>query len=163
MALLCKNLKQCMWCQWHRTHDLQMILAALAAFKENIYQKHVCPRIFLPTTTKNWHRMNYFCAQKLIISRRIRSRIQNGFGPWIRSQGVLIDLKTEGQKSHDTVPLNYLYCLKKSWWCRIGVSSISLVKQYFKCNFVSEKNIIIHKPLRSHSSPLPAVVYQLTY
>jgi hypothetical protein len=25
-----------------------MILAALAAFKENIYQKHVCPRIFLP-------------------------------------------------------------------------------------------------------------------
>jgi hypothetical protein len=36
-----------------RSHDRQMMTAALAAFKGNIYQKRVCTRIVLPHIYKN--------------------------------------------------------------------------------------------------------------
>jgi hypothetical protein len=35
-----------------------------------------------------------------------RSRMQNGFRPWIRALGGLFGEKTKGVKSHDTVPLS---------------------------------------------------------
>jgi hypothetical protein len=46
-----------------------------------------------------------FCVRKSIISRRIRSRIQKGFSPWIRGPGKK-KTKIEGRKSRDTVTLN---------------------------------------------------------
>jgi hypothetical protein len=63
-----KNLK-CMRCQWHRMHsacgvndtackilyrmrDRRTIRTALAAFKGNIYQTHVCSELSYPTTKK---------------------------------------------------------------------------------------------------------------
>jgi hypothetical protein len=49
-----------MWCHWHRWHRCM--------------QGH-------------WQRMHDFCVRKSIISRRMRSRIQKGFSPWIRGQG----------------------------------------------------------------------------
>jgi hypothetical protein len=45
-----------------------------------------------------WHRMHDFCVRKSIISRRIGSRIQQGFSPWIRVQGVLFDEKNRSSK-----------------------------------------------------------------
>jgi hypothetical protein len=49
--------------------------------------------------------MHDFRVRKSITSQQIRSRIQKGFSPLIRAQGVLNDEKIEGQKSHDTVTL----------------------------------------------------------
>jgi hypothetical protein len=37
-----------------------------------------------------WHRMHYFLVRKSIIYRRIRSRIQKGFNPWIRGPGGIV-------------------------------------------------------------------------
>jgi hypothetical protein len=49
--------------------------------------------------------MHDFCVLKLIISRRIRSRIQKALSRESGAQGVLFNEKTEGRKSRDTVPL----------------------------------------------------------
>jgi hypothetical protein len=49
----------------------------------------------------HWHRMHDFCVRKSIISRRIRSRIQKGFSPWI-----CLMKKNRGRKPLDTIPLN---------------------------------------------------------
>jgi hypothetical protein len=38
----------------------------------------------------HWHRMHDFCIRKSITSRRIRSRIQKGFSPWIRGPGGIV-------------------------------------------------------------------------
>jgi hypothetical protein len=38
----------------------------------------------------HWHRSHDFCVRKSIISRRIRSRIQKDFSPWIRGPGGII-------------------------------------------------------------------------
>jgi hypothetical protein len=87
-------------------HGRRMIRTALAAFKGNIYQKHV-PELSYPTSTKyinleglpnkkilcmwcHWHRMHDFFVRKSIISCRIRSRIQKGFSPWIRGPGGIV-------------------------------------------------------------------------
>jgi hypothetical protein len=52
----------------------------------------------------HWHRMHDFCVRKSIISRRIRSRIQKDFIPWIRGQGGIVLCKNRGSTSHDSVP-----------------------------------------------------------
>jgi hypothetical protein len=56
----------------------------------------------------HWHRMHVFCVRKSIITRRIRSRIQNGFSPESGVQGYCLMKKTEGRKSRDNVPLNLI-------------------------------------------------------
>jgi hypothetical protein len=68
---------------------------------KNIY----VPELSYPTTKKfinglpikkfscmrcHWHRMHDFCVRKSIITRRIRSRIQKGFSPWIRGPGGIV-------------------------------------------------------------------------
>jgi hypothetical protein len=111
---------------WHRLHDRRTIRTALAAFKRNIYQKHIhVPELSYPTIKKyinlkglpnkkcscmrcHWHRMHDFRVRKSIISRRIRSRIQKGFSPWISGPGGIVWWKTEGRKSRDTVPLTLI-------------------------------------------------------
>jgi hypothetical protein len=55
----------------------------------------------------HWYRMHDFCVRKSIISRRIRSRVQKGFSPWIRGPGGIVWWKTKGRKSRDTVSLNW--------------------------------------------------------
>jgi hypothetical protein len=91
---------RCMQGHWHRRHDRRTIRTALASFKGNIYQKHICSRIVLPHSKKyinlnwlpnkkfscmrcQWLCKHDFCVRKSSISRRIRSRIQKGFRPWI--------------------------------------------------------------------------------
>jgi hypothetical protein len=124
---------------WHRMHDRRTIRTSLAAFKGNINQKHICSRIVLPHHYKkyinlkglpnkkfsfmrcHWHRMHDFCVRKSSISRRIRSRIQKGFRPWIRGPGgIILWKKTEGRKSLDTVPLNAANSDPTSWKCGLG-------------------------------------------
>jgi hypothetical protein len=61
----------------------------------------------------HWHHMHDFCVRKSIISRRIRSRIQKGFSPWIRE--VFFDEKTGGWKSRDTVPLRDPWQARLEW------------------------------------------------
>jgi hypothetical protein len=46
----------------------------------------------------HWHRMQDFCVQKSIISRRIRSRNQNGFIPWLRGPGYCLMKKNQRLK-----------------------------------------------------------------
>jgi hypothetical protein len=74
------------------------------SLKKNIYLKGL-PNKKCSCMRCHWRHMHDFCVRKSIISRRIRSRIQKGFTPWIRAQGLLFDEKTEGRKSRDTVPL----------------------------------------------------------
>jgi hypothetical protein len=99
---------------WHRMHDRWTIRTALAAFKGNIYQKHICSRIVLPHHQKkyinlkglpnkkcscmrcHWNRIHDFSVRKSIISRRIRSRIQKARESG--AQGVLFDEKNRGSK-----------------------------------------------------------------
>jgi hypothetical protein len=68
-------------------YDRRTIRSALAAFSGNIYQKRVCTRIvlfkFKGAILQNNFRacsgMHDFCVRISIISRIIRSRIQNIF------------------------------------------------------------------------------------
>jgi hypothetical protein len=118
-AMVCKKIKNACGVIdtaskiWHRMHDRRTIRTALAG---NIYQKHLCSRIVLPTTKKyinlkglpnkkfscmrcHWHRMHDFYVRKSIKSQRIRSRIKKGFSPWIRGPGGIIWWKkTRGSK-----------------------------------------------------------------
>jgi hypothetical protein len=112
---------------------------------KNIY----VPELSYPTTKKiekfkrlrkkkfscmrcHWHRMHDFFVRKLIISRRIRSRIQKGFCPWLREpRGYCFYEKTEGRislislishGSNDTVLLKWNFwvqtrlCKAKMFW-----------------------------------------------
>jgi hypothetical protein len=42
---------------WHHMRNRLTNRVALAAFKENIYQKHICSRIVLPCHYKNIYRV----------------------------------------------------------------------------------------------------------
>jgi hypothetical protein len=54
----------------------------------------------------HWYRMHDFCARKPIISRRIRSRIQKGFRPWIRGPGSIVWWKNRRSKISWHCPFN---------------------------------------------------------
>jgi hypothetical protein len=75
---------------WHHMHSRRTIRMALAAFKGNIYQKHTY--MFSNCTTPPLKK--YINLKGLpnisIIFRRIRSRIQKGFTPWIRGPGSIV-------------------------------------------------------------------------
>jgi hypothetical protein len=57
-AMVCKKIKNAggvtdTACKiWHRMHDRRTIRTAMTAFIENIYQKHICSQIVLPSTKK---------------------------------------------------------------------------------------------------------------
>jgi hypothetical protein len=101
---------------------------ALAAFKGNIYQisNIYVPELSFPTTKKylnlkglsnnkfscmrcHWHRMHDFCVRKSIISRRIRSKIQKGFSPWIRGPGGILWWKKNQTVSRNFRPSFFFY------------------------------------------------------
>jgi hypothetical protein len=48
VKIICKTAMVCKKLKMHRMHDRRTIRTALAAFKGNIYQKHICSRIGLP-------------------------------------------------------------------------------------------------------------------
>jgi hypothetical protein len=64
------------------------------------------PNIKFSCMRCQWQHMHDFCVRKSIISRRFRSRIQKGPKGESGAKYVLLDEKTEGRKTRDTVPLN---------------------------------------------------------
>jgi hypothetical protein len=86
--------------------------------------KHVFKHILLTFTTK-WTipsltvvlipistHPNVFCVRKSIISRRIRSRIQKGFSPWIRGPGGNVRWKKPRVENLVTVHKNKIALAK---------------------------------------------------
>jgi hypothetical protein len=119
-----------MLCYWHRMQNMTPACTIDERFKRPwqplkgiSIKKIYVPELSYPTPKKytiflkglpnkkcscmrcHWHRMHDFYVRKSIISRRIWSRIQKGFSPWIRSPGGIWWKTTEGRKSRDTVPL----------------------------------------------------------
>jgi hypothetical protein len=113
---------------WHCMHDWQTIRTALAAFKGKFYQNIYVPELSYPTLKRIyinfkglpdkkfpcmcWHRLRMidFCVRKSIISQRIRSRIQKGFSPWIRSPRGIVWWKNR------RVKISW-HCPFISWHC----------------------------------------------
>jgi hypothetical protein len=64
-----------------------------------------------------WHRKHYFCVRKSSISRRIRSRIQKGFSPWIRGPEGIVWWKNPKVENLVTLSLKKGFKLlsKASW------------------------------------------------
>jgi hypothetical protein len=80
-------------------------------FKQNIYQKHKCTRLFLPSTTK--YEFLKGPIQKTLcidttctIIGEFESEFKKALGHESGAQGRFFDEKTEGIKFRGTVPLN---------------------------------------------------------
>jgi hypothetical protein len=85
----------CMWGHWHCMHGACSVIYTAGnlvpefgypTLKKYINLKGLPNKKFLCMRC-HWHRMHDFCVRKLIISRRIQSRIQKGFRAWIRGSG----------------------------------------------------------------------------
>jgi hypothetical protein len=89
-----------------------------------------------------WHRMHDFCVRKLIISRRIRSRIQKRFSPWIRGPWGIVWWKNRRSKIswHYPFPRKHREALTSTdcWWEIVAGLSIRIVE-----NIVSPRTKIL--------------------
>jgi hypothetical protein len=69
----------------------------------------------------HWPRWNRFWRLSKRLARRIRNHMRNGFSPWIRAL-VWLMKKTEGRKSHATVPLKQSSTSADVQYCSSAVS-----------------------------------------
>jgi hypothetical protein len=76
-------------------HDRRTIRTALAAFKGNIYQKHICA-IDTACTIFAFENRSYL--------GEFEAEFKKALARESGAQGVLFDEKSEGRKSRDTVP-----------------------------------------------------------
>jgi hypothetical protein len=133
----------------HRMHDRRTIRTALAASKGNIYNIYVLylymfPNCPTPPLKKyinlkglpnkkvscmrcHWQRMHDFCVGKSIISRRIRSRIQKGFSPWIRGPGGIVWWKKPRVENPETLSLSQNFAKNSSLRFSKNIDSMQFV------------------------------------
>jgi hypothetical protein len=91
-----------MRCQLHRIHNGRTICAALAAFKGNIYKKHIYTYVNCPISGKQKYIYLKGLPNKKF-SYVVANSDQNSKGQGPREDCLM--KKNEGRKSRDTVPL----------------------------------------------------------
>jgi hypothetical protein len=95
-----------LWSLWHRgirscsVNDAAESAYAVSLRLHTLLQK--CPSQQLWDLIPRYHGHHGIWTFQMIIT----FFSANGFSPWTRALGWMFDLKTEGKKSHDTVPLS---------------------------------------------------------